>query len=217
MAKWAVFDVDGTLLPSISMERLFIRYCAKQRLVPIRNVFSFMLSIATSLMTGRINASLKSNKSFLKNLQTDRIETAAVQCFRNSIAPRFSQRGKDAVSLKRQQGYKILLLTGSPEFLARHLKPLYQPDKLVSYILEKKGNVYTGRGRNLHPYGRRKTEILLQLQQNLDLSFDESIVFANHHADVHHMELFGEAVAVNPTPKLQSIAREHGWTIARWD
>lgn len=216
MARWAVFDVDGTLLPGSSMEKLFIRHCAKKGLIPAPNFLRFMLSVTASLMARNAEAPLKSDKMFLKNLPVDCIEAEATDYFKNYIAMRLSHQGKQAVNLRRQQGYKILLMTGSPEFLARHLNPIYQPDELISYILETRGDVFTGQGSNLHPYGIRKKEILLQRKKDLDLCFEESVVFANHHDDAYHMELFGEAVAINPTPKLQTIARKCNWPVEWW-
>ncbi len=66
---------------------------------------------------------------------------------------------------------------------------------------------------NLHPYGERKTIILKALAQKLSIDFTQSIVFANHHSDYHHMLLFGEAVAVNPTARLKKFAQKHHWKI----
>ena len=217
MAKWAVFDVDGTLLPESSMERLFLRESVKKRLIPRRNFLRYALTAAGLLMAGKINDAFKKNKSFMKNLPVEAIESAAKACFKSTIAPQLSAEGLEVVNRRRQHGYKILLMTGSPEFLARHLKPLYQPDELVCLHLETAGEVYSGKVEGLHPFGQRKKEILLRLQDELDINFRESAVFANHHSDAPHMELFGEAVAVNPTPKLREIAGERRWAIASWD
>lgn len=153
----------------------------------------------------------------MKNLPVEKMETAAENCFKNFIAPLLSAEGLEVVNHRRRQGYKILLMTGSPEFLARHLQPICQPDELICLHLETAGKVYTGKVEGLHPFGQRKKEILLKLQEKLNLRFRESAVFANHHSDAHHMELFGEVIAVNPTPQLREIALERGWAIASWD
>jgi phosphoserine phosphatase len=67
-----------------------------------------------------------------------------------------------------------------------------------------------------HPFGRRKSAILQEAGQELEIDFSQSVVFANHHSDVHHMRLFGKAVAVNPTGKLKRLATASGWEIATW-
>lgn len=217
MAKWAVFDVDGTLLPGISMEQLFIRYCMETGLIPRMNFLHFVLTAGKILLHGNFPDVIKRNKALMKGLPADKVETAAEICFDEMVKPRLSARGGEVVNAYRREGYRILIMTGSPYFVAQHLIPVYQPDELVGFHLEIAGDVYTGKGIGLHPYAQRKTEVLLNLREKLDLRFEESAVFANHHTDVYHMELFGEAVAVNPTPKLRQIAEKRGWEIVIWE
>lgn len=217
MAKWAVFDVDGTLLPGISMEQLFIRYGRENRLIPPVNYFYFALTALKILLSGKISDMFKTNKALMTGLPADKVETAAAICFDEMVKPRLSAQGGEVVNTYRRDGYKILIMTGSPYFVAQHLIPIYQPDELIGFHLEIAGDVYTGKGIGLHPYAQRKTEVLLSLREKLDLRLEESSVFANHHTDVYHMELFGEAVAVNPTPKLQKIAEKRKWKIETWE
>ena len=44
----------------------------------------------------------------------------------------------------------------------------------------------------------------------------KSIVYANHHSDSIHVEMFGKAVVVNPTAALKKIAAERSWEIQFW-
>lgn len=217
MAKWAVFDVDGTLLLGISMEQLFVRYCRENRLIPPANYLYFALTALKILLRGKISDMFKTNKALMKGLPADKVETAAAICFDEMVKPHLSVQGGEVVNDYRREGYKILIMTGSPYFVAQHLIPIYQPDELVGFHLEIADGVYTGKGIGLHPYARRKNEVLLNLREKLDLSFEASVVFANHHTDVYHMELFGEAVAVNPTPKLRKIAEKRKWKIETWE
>lgn len=217
MAKWAVFDVDGTLLPGISMEQLFVRYGRENRLIPPVNFLYFALNALKILLRGKISDMFKTNKALMKDLPADKVETAAEICFDEMVKPRLSAQGGEVVNAYRREGFKILIMTGSPYFVAQHLIPLYQPDELIGFHLEIADGIYTGKGIGLHPYAQRKREVLLNLREKLDLSFDESVVFANHHTDVYHMELFGKAVAVNPTPKLRRIAEKRGWEITIWE
>jgi phosphoserine phosphatase len=217
MTKWAVFDVDGTLLPGISMEQLFIRYCRENRLIPPVNFFLFVLTAMKILLRGKISDMFKTNKALLTDLPVDKVETAAAICFDEMVKPLLSDQGGKVVDAYRREGYKILVMTGSPYFIAQHLIPIYHPDELIGFHLEISEGFYTGKGIGLHPYARRKKEVLLNLREKLDLHFEGSAVFANHYTDVYHMELFGEAVVVNPTPKLRKIAEKRRWKIEAWE
>jgi len=199
------------------MEQLFIRYCMENGLIPRMNFLHFVLTAGKILLRGNFPDTIKRNKALMKGLPADKVETAAEICFDEMVKPLLSVQGGEVVNAYRQEGYKVLIMTGSPYFVAQHLIPVYQPDELVGFHLEIAGDVYTGKGIGLHPYARRKKEVLLNLREKLDLRFEESAVFANHHTDVYHMELFGQAVAVNPTSKLRKIAEKHNWKITIWE
>jgi phosphoserine phosphatase len=69
----------------------------------------------------------------------------------------------------------------------------------------------------VHPYGSRKRDVLCAVADTLAIEFAESVVFANHHSDIPHMELFGHSIAVNPTARLRAIAKRRGWDVRRWE
>jgi putative phosphoserine phosphatase/1-acylglycerol-3-phosphate O-acyltransferase len=216
MARWAVFDVDGTLLPRTSMERQFWRYLLGRRRLPVRNIFHFMTKGLAGLLKGDLDSVVKSNKSYVKDLNARDVGLLAADCYRRRIAPRLSPRGKEAVESLRRQGYKIMIISGGPDFLAEWLKIDYEPDLLVCSRLEVKSGRYTGRLSCPHPYGERKKRILAGLAEKKGLDFGRSVVFADHPSDISHLALFGRPVAVNPKGKLRRVARQRGWTIVSW-
>ena len=216
MAMWAVFDVDGTLLPRTSMERQFWRYLLRRRRLPSCNVIHFMLKGLSGALSGSLDSLVKSNKSYVRDMAVDEVGLLAADCYRLRIAPRLSPQGKEAVESLRRQGYKILIISGAPDFLAELLRSDYAPDLLICSRLEVKSGRYTGRLSSLHPYGERKKSILLGLAEKEALDFRRSVVFADHPSDISHLALFGRPVAVNPKGKLWREARRRGWTIVRW-
>lgn len=216
MARWAVFDVDGTLLPEISMEREFLNYLTRKRLLPLKNLIYYIFKGLTFTVTLGWEEAIKSNKTYLKGLSVSVVDEYAAECFHKHIAPAFTQIGKQKVEAFRQEEYKILIISGAPSFLAGLLQPVYNPHYIVCTELEVKNGYYSGEISGLHPFGRRKRIILENIQKELDIDFDNSVVFADHHADVYHMQLFGKAVAINGTPKLQKAALKYGWEIDVW-
>jgi alcohol-forming fatty acyl-CoA reductase len=216
MAAWAVFDVDGTLLPGTSMERMFWRYLLRRRRLPARNVIYFMLrGLAGALKSGR-DGLLKSNKSYVQGLTVSDVRILAEDCYRRWIAPRLAQKGKETTEDLRRRGYKIMIISGAPDFLAELLRTDYVPDLLISAGLEIQSGRYTGKLSTLHPYGERKKTILEGLAEREDLDFGRSIAYADHPSDIPHLELFGQPVAVNPKPRLRRHAQRHGWRIVSW-
>ncbi len=216
MARWAVFDVDGTLLPEISMEREFLNYLIRKRLLRLKNLLNYLFKGLIFALALRWEEAVKSNKTYLKGLSVSIVDEYAAECFHKRIAPALTHNGKQKVEAFRLEGYKILIISGAPSFLASHLQPVYHPDHIVCTELEVKNGGYSGEISGLHPFGKRKQIILENIKNKLDIDFDNSVVFADHHADVYHMRLFGKAVAVNATHKLKKAAFKYGWEIEVW-
>lgn len=216
MARWAVFDVDGTLLPGSSMERRFVDYLLRHKKLPLKNLVGYVLKIMVAVLAKDGIKAVKANKSYLREYSVVDIEKEAECCFNHYIAPSFFKAGQQKINWLRQQGYKILIISGAPSFLARRLKSLYCPDFLICSELETNNGLYTGNLSGLYPYGQGKRILLEEIREKLDLNFSQSIVFANHYSDIHHMKLFGRAVAVNPGFRLRRAAKKYGWQIVSW-
>jgi len=217
MSRWAVFDVDGTLFPPSSMEKTFIGYMLRKGAIPPANIFYyFLIGCIRTIMTNYAEG-FKNNKYYLKYLPVRPIQSAGRQFVNHYVWPRISSVGRNQLRLYHQDGYRILIMSGSPDFLTYPLAAYLQPDLTIAADLEIKENQFSGELSGLHPYGERKTILLKELAKKHAIDFEESIVFANHHSDFHHMELFGKAIAVNPTIKLRRLAAKKGWKIDVWD
>jgi HAD superfamily hydrolase (TIGR01490 family) len=217
MAAWAVFDIDGTLLPKISMEREFLKYLFGKHLLPLTNACYYAYKGFTGFLALGWEEAIKTNKAYLRGLQVDRVEEYADACFRERIAPAVVRTGKQKVESLRHEGYMILLISGAPAFMVRRLRPALDPDRVIAAELEIIDNHFTGNIVGPHPFGRRKTAILKAVQKELNIEFSKSVVFANHHSDIDHMKLFARAVAVNPDRKLREFAVKTGWETASWE
>ncbi len=216
MAKWAVFDFDGTLLPGESFEKRFIEHLTRQRIIPFGNYLSYGLFALKGILRGRPVEGFKANKRYLKNLPEKEIRQEAEKFFRTEIQDRLSAAGRKRLEKLRKEGYRIMLLSGAPDILKAPLQSRFQPDFLLCARLQLRDGRITGELEGLHPYGKLKATLLNRLADSLDIDFRQSIVFANHHSDIAHMELFGTAVTVNPTRKLSGHARKRGWKIETW-
>lgn len=216
MTNWAVFDIDGTLLPGASLERLFLSKLLREGILTGRQIVYFALEwLKLAPHTGGIKA-LKQNKAFFRNLPADRVKAFGKSFFKESMRHRFSEKGLKQVRECREAGYHIMLMSGAPFFLVENLAKLIQPDYVVAARLEVQGGHFTGKMEQPHPYGIEKKRYLLNLQESLAIDFSHSVVFANHFSDIHHMELFGKAVAINPGWRLRRHALKQGWKVEYW-
>jgi len=216
MAKWAIFDVDGTLFPPSSMEKCFILFMLKKGALSVENIASYFFTGAMKSIFQGYEEGFKNNKLYLRNLPVRPISKMAANFVKTQIWPQISLTGLKRISECRQKNYKILLMSGSPDFLTFPLSNFIQPDFTIAAELEKRQGRFTGHLENLHPYGERKSQLMQKYQSTLQMDFNQSIAYANHHADFDHLSLFRKAVAVNPSHKLEILAKRQQWTIENW-
>ncbi len=216
MSRWAVFDIDGTLLPHSSMEKLFIRSTLKKKLLPKKNFANFIGRGMFYYMAGGWTKAVRANKTYLQGLSANKVDEITDKVFPEFIAPAFSREGISLIESLREDEYKILIMSGAPVFLSSRLGKIYHPDAIFGTELEIINGIYTGKISGKHIYGKYKATFLKKMKSELEIAFKESTAYANHHSDVFHMKLFGNAVAVNPTRRLKDFARRKGWEIKEW-
>lgn len=61
--------------------------------------------------------------------------------------------------------------------------------------------------------GKRKTERLLEMMEDKDIDWENSIAYGDSSYDENILKIVGKPVAVNPDSGLKSIAEKNGWTI----
>ena len=215
MARWAVFDVDGTLIPNTSVEQLFLKELLQKQALTISQLGTFLL-FAISAVLNRQRNPLRSNKGYYRGMPVGSARRFAAYFTRQQLISRISPRGVAEIERRKQKGYHIFLLSGAPQFLIEPLATYLQADFVLGTQLEHHRGYFTGKLAAPHPFGPQKTKYLQTLASELNIHFQESAVFANHHTDALHMALFGEAIAVNPTPQLAQTAQTYHWAIVHW-
>jgi HAD superfamily hydrolase (TIGR01490 family) len=214
--RWAVFDVDGTILPNTSMERLLIRELIRNGLIPVRSFFVFSCIALKSLCRrGGVRAFLR-NKQYFKGLPEKSMARFAKRLVDEKVVPRIPVAVLLEMNRLRKKGYRILLMSGAPEFLLAPLAERMGADAAMGTVYEVVEGRFAGGPCGDHLYGSAKARILGRRKKELEMDFRRSVVYANDASDAEHMRMFGTAVAVNPRKGLRRAAGEQGWRVVRW-
>ena len=130
-----IFDIDGTLLPGTSCERLFVHYLVDNRILGLRNLFSFIKQGIVQIPRGRDHV-LSANKGYLRGFETDYMTRIAKEFFTKRVAEKISKKGIMRIGDHSGQGERILLLSGMPEFLLRNFSEHLGVDDFAGSVLE---------------------------------------------------------------------------------
>jgi len=111
-------------------------------------------------------------------------------------------------------GHRTVLLTGALDFVIEPLRPLF--DDVVSATLDERDGRLTGELISVPPTGEARALLLAGYAEANDLSLSDAVAYADSASDLPMLESVGFPVAVNPEPKLATIARRRGWHVEHW-
>lgn len=209
----AVFDVDRTLIPVTTTERIFIRYLARHRAIGPMSVLRTLLFMARRLPTASPFEAIRRQRAYLAGQSYEKMRRMARACFETDIKPRISKAALEAVEEHKARGETVILLSGSLDFLLEPLREFLEADHLIAAHMEVVKGKLTGRILGDYPYGSLKAKIIQHFANEHGLDFSRSYAYADHHTDHEILRLFGNPVVINARPKMQEIARREGWTM----
>ncbi len=236
MACPAAFcDVDRTLVVGTTLESCFLRLALRRGAIGPRALLANLwtglqaLGLLPASPTERLPipggltgltrlryAFLSGNKAYLRGLHLDQGRELAQAALEEHVLPHLSRRGREVLAGHRAAGRRIILLTGTLDFLAEPLRAHLGGVLLLAAHPEAHQGVLTGRLAEVHPYGVHKRELLRQLAAAEDLDLAASYAYADHYTDVPFLEAVGHPVAVNADRRLRQVAQERGWETEEW-
>lgn len=208
----AVFDVDNTLLPGASSERLFIRFLIERRHLGWRAAVGTLAAMVRYARLGPFHA-LRQHRPYLRDWHVARLEALAEEAFATTIAPRLSRRGVERVRQHQVQGHVTVLLSGAPPFLLAPLSRQLGIEHVIGTPLATAAGVYTGTLAGGHPYGEEKAALARRFAAAHGVDLAASYAYADNHSDAPLLQLFGHPVCVNPSPRLRRLAARFGWPV----
>ncbi len=210
----AVFDVDRTLVPVTTTERIFIRYLARRGVLHWNALWSTTKLVLKSLPQ-RVSPfeAIRRERAYLAGQPYDKMRRMAQDCFETGIKQRISRAGVEAIKEHKAKGEMVVLLSGSLDFLLEPFKDYVGADHLIAAKMEVVNGRLTGRIVGDWPFGSYKAVLIRHFAEEHGLDFTRSYAYADHHTDHEVLRLFGNPVVINARTKMQEIARREGWTM----
>jgi HAD superfamily phosphoserine phosphatase-like hydrolase len=225
-----VFDIDGTILPGTSCERLFVRHLVQQKILKVTQLINFCTRALTLLPQG-IPYTTKANKGYLRNFRVDDIAKIGQSFFESDVIARISPKGIERIKKHVQDGEKVILFSGMPDFLLRNFSNYLDIPDYYGSIMEIKSGRFTGKTLGPFPLAKGKIEalemiiagtysadaiILSKTAKSQDIApvdWAQITFYGDHWLDRFLMQKVGHPVTVNPKDKLRALAEEKGWAI----
>ena len=191
----AIFDFDGTLIKRDSMVLFFLRYFN----FSWKNILNlFQLALVTIKFFLKIYSQKKYKEKFLNLvINSSKIkdpEKIADDFSEYLLKLIFKDARKRIIKLK-DKGYKLVLLSASPDFYLKKIKDSLGFSKLICTKTNFKNGKITISGEDC--YGKNKIKMLLDEYRRENVNWGKSYCFADNKSDKHLLSLFGNAYIVN--------------------
>ncbi|MBK8251524.1 MAG: HAD-IB family hydrolase [Polyangiaceae bacterium] len=213
----ALFDMDRTLL-RVETASLYAQY---QRRLGEAD-WSDMVKLAYWLAQykfGVLDVTRVAEKVLVNIKGVSEISLAA-RCddwFQNDVEHHIADAGRLAVKRHREAGDVCAIVTAASPYASRPLARILGIEHVVAspFEVDEKG-YFTGRPVKPLNIGEGKVTRAKALLDSLDLQLHEAIFYTDSVQDLPLVEAVGEAVCVNPDPRLSRIAKKRGYRIEHW-
>ncbi|HTZ73953.1 MAG TPA: HAD-IB family hydrolase [Candidatus Aquilonibacter sp.] len=211
----AFFDIDGTLLPSPSLEMRFASWLYAREFVTSWQIATWTAVSLASLLTGEA-AAFKASKTYLTALPTFLVQRWEASLGAGALGtyPQAAER----IAWHLDQNHRVFLVSGTLAPLADvFARRLGVAVGLHATSLEEINGHFTGLISGIRISGTEKTNALEQRANEYGISLADSYAYGNHFDDLPMLRSVGNPVAVNPTFRLRHAARRQRWPIASWN
>ncbi|HLI52250.1 MAG TPA: HAD-IB family phosphatase, partial [Thermomicrobiaceae bacterium] len=140
----AVFDVDRTLLPETTAERLFLRFLIEQRALGARAALE---TVRFSLLHGWPNPvrEVRRHRPYLRGQLSLAMAEMGNRCFEQVIQPRLAAAGIERLREHHARGHRTVLLSGSLPFVLQPLAAAVGADDTICSRMEERNGRLLGR------------------------------------------------------------------------
>ena len=214
----AVFDMDGTLLPSNVVESyLWLRLPELAGTRRAREVADVARALPRWLVTERRDrgAFLRAVYRRYAGADYDELLRVVDEHVTGTVLGRLSPGAARAVREHRAAGHRTVLVTGAIAPLTRPVAPLF--DEIVSAELTVgPDGRCTGFLARPPLVGESRAAWLRHRAREAGWDLSASFAYADSASDLPLLHAVGHPVAIDPDIRLSRVARQFRWPVANW-
>lgn len=199
MEKLALFDVDFTITKKETLMQLYIHAIKEDKrnikYIP-RALFSGIMYLLKIYDEKRVKESFL---KFLDNMDENEIKQFSKRFYKNSLKRILYKDGIGMIKKLKKEGYKIYLISASPEFYLNELYEIKEIDKIIGTKFSFNNGKFTRRMHGPNCKGREKVKRLKEEleKEKIDVDFQNSYMFSDSLSDKPLLDLVGNPYLIN--------------------
>ena len=218
-AATAFFDVDGTIVDATIVHYYaFYRTWGYSALRRLLWTAGFLPRILYYLVLDKISRSrfiqafYRQYRGFKRGDCVSRSE----QLFEEVMRPRMYAGAVERIRAHQQRGERVVLVTGSLDFVMEPLAEYTKADDLVALSMKEADGRLTGETEGPPIGDEAKALIVREYAERRGIDLARCYAYADSSSDQPMLSVVGHAVAVNPGGKLKKAAETGGWEVVHW-
>lgn len=216
MAAASYFDVDGTLTKSNLFDSLLFYVLNQQNpIAGVGRIARTFASVPALFAAEQVDRGTFNDLLFrgYQGISEDRLLDLADEAFDNVMRPALFKGALDLVARAKKAGHRVVLLSGSPDFLLQRMARLCDADDVIGNRLQIKDGRATGKLLPPIVAGPEKARIIKDHAKKHGFELDECAAYSDSMSDVPMLSVVGRPAAVNPDFRLRMLAKTHRWPV----
>jgi putative phosphoserine phosphatase / 1-acylglycerol-3-phosphate O-acyltransferase len=212
----AIFDFDGTIIAGYSATS-FIREQLKRGDISPRQLVEIVAAM-TNFGLGNMGFSgmMAINAQFMRGIAEDTYKEVGEEMYIKQIARLIYPESRALVEAHLARGHTVAIISSATPYQVAPAAADLGIDHVLCSELEVKDGVFTGSVISPTCFGQGKVDAAESLARQYKADLDKSFFYSDSKDDLLLLERVGLPRALNPSSKLDQIARDRRWPIAKF-
>lgn len=215
--RLALFDLDHTLLPIDSADA-WSHHLIRAGGLDVQAETARIQYFAATYKAGAfdVDAYLHHQMQLLARFSRPQLELWRADFLRHHVLPHIRGEALELIGRHRENGYMLVLVTGTHQFVTRPIASVLGFDHLLAVLPEEHQGKFTGRYVGTHTYLEGKVRAVEHFLSTYGATLDEcedSVFYSDSINDLPLLDRVKRPVVTNGDTKLRAVALARGWPI----
>jgi putative phosphoserine phosphatase / 1-acylglycerol-3-phosphate O-acyltransferase len=212
----AIFDFDGTLIAGYSATTFIREQLRRGDLSPRQ--FVELMRAMTNFGLGNMGFSgmMAINAQFMRGIEEETYHEVGQALYTKQIARLIYPESRALVEAHQAKGHTVAIISSATPYQVEPAAADLGIEHVLCTQLEVKGGKFTGSVVSPTCFGQGKVAAAEALARKSRSNLDNSFFYSDSTDDLLLLERVGLPRALNPSTKLERIARSRQWPVARF-
>ena len=212
----AIFDFDGTIIAGYSATA-FIREQIKRGDLSPREFVELMRAMSNfGLGNLGFSGMMAINAQFMRGIEEQTYHEVGEELYTKQIARLIYPESRSLVDAHLAKGHTVAIISSATPYQVEPAAADLGIDHVLCTHLEVDHGKFTGGVISPTCFGQGKVDAAESLAAKYDADLDQSFFYSDSQDDLQLLERVGQPRALNPSSKLDRIARNNNWPIAKF-